>query len=128
MTEERHPDTNELMEQLFKATSLERFLSTYESSCLNIGISDYLTSWCKARQAVPEYIIRKANLDKSFGHQLFSGKRKPSRDTVIRLAFAMDATVDEAQEMLKISGKSRSIRESNGTLSSSTACTTVLVS
>ena len=54
----------------------------------------------------PEHLIRRANLEKSFGHQLFSGKRKPSRDTVIQLAFAMRASVAQAQEMLKVARKS----------------------
>ena len=55
---------------------------------------------------MPEQLIRRANLEKSYGHQLFSGKRKPSRDTVLQLAFAMGADVASAQEMLKVARKS----------------------
>ena len=106
MAEENRVSTDELLKLLFKERSLEQFLQRNESAYLNTSFSDYLSAWCKAHQEVPEQLIRRANLEKSFGHQLFSGKRKPSRDTVIQLAFAMDADVAQAQEMLKIARKS----------------------
>ena len=106
MAEERRISTDELLQLLFKERDLEKFLQRNESSYLDPCFSEYLTGWCKAHQEVPEQLIRRANLEKSFGHQLFSGKRKPSRDTVIQLAFAMNADVPQAQEMLKIARKS----------------------
>ena len=106
MTDEKQISTEELLKLLFKERSLEQFLQRNESAYLNTGFSDYLSAWCKARGEVPEQLIRRANLEKSFGHQLFSGKRKPSRDTVLQLAFAMGADVAQAQEMLKIARKS----------------------
>ena len=106
MTDEKQISTEELLKLLFKERSLEQFLQRNESAYLNTGFSDYLSAWCKARGEVPEQVIRRANLEKSYGHQLFSGKRKPSRDTVLQLAFAMGADVAQAQEMLKIARKS----------------------
>ena len=106
MAEEDQISTDELLKLLFKERSLKHFLQRNESAYLNTAFSDYLTAWCQAHQQVPEHLIRRANLEKSFGHQLFNGKRKPSRDTVIQLAFAMNADVSEAQEMLKIARKS----------------------
>ena len=106
MAEEQRISTDELLKLLFKERSLEQFLQRNESAYLSSGFSDYLSDWCKVHQEVPEQLIRRANLEKSFGHQLFSGKRKPSRDTVIQLAFAMGANVSETQEMLKIARKS----------------------
>lgn len=106
MAEEKRISTDELLKLLFKEGNLEHFLQRNESAYLNTGFSDYISTWCKAHQVIPERLIRQANLEKSFGHQLFSGKRKPSRDTVIQLAFAMGADVAQTQEMLKIARKS----------------------
>ena len=106
MADEKQVSTDELLKLLFKERSLEQFLLRNESAYLNADFSDYLSNWCKSHQEIPEQLIRRANLEKSFGHQLFSGKRKPSRDTVIQLAFAMDADVPQAQEMLKVARKS----------------------
>ena len=98
--------TDELLALLFKERNLEHFLQRNESAYLTISFSDYLNDWCRKRQQVPEQVIRRANLEKSYGHQLFSGKRNPSRDTVLQMAFAMQADLAQAQEMLKIARRS----------------------
>ena len=98
--------TDELLALLFKERNLEQFLQRNESAYLTASFSDYLNTWCKKHVEVPEQVIRRANLEKSYGHQLFSGKRNPSRDTVLQLAFAMDADLPQAQEMLRIARRS----------------------
>ena len=105
------PDTNristdELLTLLFKERNLESFLQRNESAYLTASFSDYLNAWCKRHLEVPEQVIRRANLEKSYGHQLFSGRRNPSRDTVLQLAFAMQAGLTQAQEMLRIAHRS----------------------
>ena len=105
------PDTNristdELLALLFKERNLESFLQRNESAYLTASFSDYLNAWCKRHLEVPEQVIRRANLEKSYGHQLFSGRRNPSRDTVLQLAFAMQAGLTQAQEMLRIAHRS----------------------
>ena len=106
MTDTNRISTEELLALLFKERNLEHFLQRNESEYLAISFSDYLNSWCKKNLEVPEQVIRRANLEKSYGHQLFSGKRNPSRDTVLQLAFAMQADLSQAQEMLKAARQS----------------------
>jgi hypothetical protein len=55
---------------------------------------------------VPERVIKLASIERTYGHQLFNGTRKPSRDKVIQLAFGFGLDVDETQELLKIAQKS----------------------
>ena len=106
MQDDNRISTDELLALLFKERNLEHFLQRNESAYLTLSFSDYLNAWCKKRLEVPEQVIRRANLEKSYGHQLFSGKRNPSRDTVLLLAFAMEADLTQAQEMLRIAGRS----------------------
>ena len=106
MAEPNRISTDELLALLFKERNLEQFLQRNESAYLTTSFSDYLNAWCRKRLEVPEQVIRRANLEKSYGHQLFSGKRNPSRDTVLQLAFAMDADLPQAQEMLRIARRS----------------------
>ena len=68
---------------------------------------EYITELCRRRNEAPERVIGRANIENSFGHQIFSGRRKPSRDTVIQLAFGFEADVDTAQALLKYAGKSQ---------------------
>ena len=67
------------------------------------AFSAYITALCAGRGLVPQRVITKADLENSYGHQLFKGSRKPSRDTVIKLAFGFDADLELTQEMLKYS-------------------------
>ena len=106
MAPDKKISTDELLALLFKERNIEQFLQRDESSFLLPSFSEYMTDWCIQHDEVPESVILRANLDKSYGHQLFSGKRNPSRDTVLQLAFAIRADLPQVQEMLKIARKS----------------------
>ena len=103
--EGKHISTDELLKILFKEPSVERYFEQTKSETAP-SFAEYLTAWCRRLGEVPERVILRANLEKSYGHQLFSGKRNPSRDTVLQLAFAMKADLAQAQEMLKIARRS----------------------
>ena len=107
MTENKQITTDELLTQIFKEPDPERLFEQNETAFTVTTFSEYLYNWCKTNREIPEHIIRRANLEKSYGHQLFTGKRNPSRDTVLQLAFAMDADYKQAQDMLKIARKSQ---------------------
>ncbi|MBQ7488792.1 MAG: hypothetical protein IJT77_14980 [Clostridia bacterium] len=98
--------TEELMDRLFEEQNLRRFFSQEAENLILPTFSEYLQAMCRQRIEVPEHIISRANIDKSYGHQLFSGRRNPSRDTVIQLAFGFGMDVGDAQEMLRIARKS----------------------
>ena len=48
--------------------------------------------------------VRMADIGPTYGYQIFVGDRMPSRDKVLRLAFAMGLGIDEAQRALELSG------------------------
>lgn len=98
--------TEELLRMLFREHSLERFLNRDETLFAVPEFHDYITSLCKQRKVIPERVINAGNIEKSYGHQLFSGKRNPSRDTVIQLAFGFGMNIEETQTLLKIARKS----------------------
>jgi hypothetical protein len=98
--------TSVLWEQLFKASSIEQFCSHHDNEIGLPVFSEYITSLCKNCGEVPEHIIKKANIERAFGHAIFRGDRNPSRNTVIQLAFGFDADVELAQSLLKHAGHS----------------------
>lgn len=93
--------TSTLFRRLFKTSNLEQFMKKNVGEMQLQSFSEYITELCKKQGEVPEHIIKRANIERSFGHQLFRGARKPSRDTVLQLAFGFNADVDTAQELLK---------------------------
>ena len=94
--------TRELWARLFQAPSIDRFFDENAEACMLPGFSEYITQMCETRQEVPEQVIKRSGIERSFGHRLFSGARNPSRDTVLQLAFGFGLSPDEAQQLLKI--------------------------
>ena len=98
--------TTALMKRLFKTNRLNAFMKTYNGVFIQSTFSEYIRKLCGERDMVCERVIRNAGIDRTYGHQLFSGRRNPSRDKVIQLAFGLLLKAEEAQELLKAAGKS----------------------
>ncbi|MEA4814044.1 MAG: hypothetical protein VB112_03925 [Oscillospiraceae bacterium] len=98
--------TSALFRMLFKTSNIEELM---EKNAYEMGLpsfSEYITGLCAGNGEVPERVIKRANIERSFGHQLFKGTKKPSRDTVLQLAFGFESDVDMTQELLKHAGMS----------------------
>ncbi len=93
--------TEALMRALFKTSSFERFVNKNSESLELEPFCEYISKLVERRGEVRANVIRRADIDISFGHQLFRGTRNPSRDKVIQLAFGLKSDVVEAQQLLK---------------------------
>lgn len=102
-TKKTNISTRELWMKLFQAGGIDEFLSGNGESAVLPSFSEYIRELAATREEKPEQVLRRAGIEKSFGHRLFSGTRKPSRDTVLQLAFGFELTPDETQQLLKIS-------------------------
>lgn len=98
--------TSNFLRLLFKAPDIEQFVKNNEAEMQISSFSEHIKELCKKQGEIAEHVINRANIERSFGHQIFRSVRKPSRDTVIQLAFGFKADVNTAQELLKHAGKS----------------------
>lgn len=98
--------TSKFFYLLIKAPNLEQFIKNNAGEMLLPSFSEYITELCKKQGGVAERIIKRANIERSFGHQIFKGARNPSRDTVLQLAFGFEADINMVQELLKHAGMS----------------------
>ena len=46
-------------------------------------------------------LAKQAGMSEVYLHQVFAGRRNPSRSRVLCICFGLDATLDEIQELLK---------------------------
>jgi hypothetical protein len=99
--------TSSLLQKLFKAPSLKMFLAENKDAMYTPSLTEYLDRLCAEKSTVREQVISKAGIERTFGHQLFRGSRKVSRDNVLRLAFGFGLTEEETQELLDIARKAR---------------------
>jgi len=107
MDKKERPTTSQLLRELFKASSAEQYLHNHRHDPEPAPLNVYLHSLCTERGVLPAQIIRRANLETSYGYQIFKGTRNPSRDTVLQLAFGFGAGLPLAQELLRRAGMSQ---------------------
>lgn len=98
--------TEQLMQLLFQEQNLTDFFGKAGSSFQMPSFSEYINVLCDKRNEVVTHVIAKAGLSKSYGHKIINGTRRPSRDAVIQLAFALEADVSQLQQMLRIARQS----------------------
>jgi len=98
--------TSTLLHRLFKSPNLEGFIERNAAAMEIPPFYEYISELCQTMEQVPERIIKQASIERSYGHQIFNGTRKPSRDKVIQLAFGFGLDVDGAQKLLKVAQKS----------------------
>jgi hypothetical protein len=99
--------TGSLLKRLFKTASIMRFIRHFDRQMEYVSFDTYITELCIRKNVIPEHVILNARIERSYGHQLFNGRRKPSRDKVIQLAFGFEMTFNETQALLKAARKSQ---------------------
>lgn len=103
---EKKPNTSTLRKQLFRTNHLRGFLQQNAQAMDLPEFTEYLRGLCRERGLIPANIIRTACIDRTFGHQIFNGTRRPSRENVLRIAFSMRLSVEEAQRLLRLANRS----------------------
>ncbi|MDR0819010.1 MAG: hypothetical protein LBN43_05520 [Oscillospiraceae bacterium] len=98
--------TSALLQRLFKTSSIARFIKHYGEQMSRVPFNAYINRLCADKDTVPERVILKSGIERTYGHQLFNGTRKPSRDKVIQLALGFEMDYNEVQDLLKIARKS----------------------
>lgn len=61
----------------------------------------FLAQLCAERKTTREQVIQHAGIERSYGHQLFNGIRRPSRDKALQLAFGFSLDSEQTQALLR---------------------------
>lgn len=96
--------TEELLAELLGSLTIEEFLENNDEGALSLP--DYLQVLLEEKGLKRPDVIRDANLNGTFGYQVFTGARGAGRDTVLQLAFAMGLTLRETNRLLQAAGAS----------------------
>lgn len=97
-------DTNELMNELIQSDNTYEYCSKNAQFMVNDKISIYLNNILENKRLVKSKIIKKTELSEVQCYQIFDGRRKPSRDSLLSICIAMELSLDETQQMLKTGG------------------------
>lgn len=96
--------TDDLLNEIKKSQNiLDYFAENREEMQLD-SLPEYLDGWLKKKNLSKADVVRRSNLNKAYVYQIFLGKKYPSRDKVIALAFGLGLDADETQTLLKQAG------------------------
>lgn len=113
------PLTEELLDELLSTSSIEEYLEQHEPCSRTLA--EYLQQLLAEKGLERSRVVRMANLNDTFGYQIFQGTRHPGRDKVLQIAFAMALTLRETNRALTAAGASSSTARTGATRSSSSA-------
>jgi hypothetical protein len=101
-SEKKSTPTGDFVEKLFKSSDPEEFIQDHAWEMDPPPFHIYISNICATRGQVPEQVIKRSGIERTYGHQLFNGTRNPSREKAIQLAFGLELDVEETQRLLLI--------------------------
>lgn len=86
------------------APDLNRFLDENRENFNNASVADSLNQMILKQRISKSALARQSGMSEVYLHQVFSGRRTPSRTRLLCMCFGLQATVEEAQVLLKQCG------------------------
>ncbi len=96
--------TDELIHEIKTSTDILDYLEKNSGEMQVDSLPEYLKDWLRRKGLSKADVVRRSNLNRAYVYQIFLGRKYPSRDKVIALAFGLGLDSDETQTLLKQAG------------------------
>lgn len=97
-------NTNDLRQELMQSPNLDEFLSSNEDSFINESIPEVLNRLLNEKNITKAVLAKHSGISEVYLHQIFAGRRNPSRNRLLCLCYGLSVSLDETQELLKLCG------------------------
>lgn len=97
----REKSTDDLRQELMEQPNLEQYITDNEPYFADVDITVFLAELYESCGLSKAELARRAGMSEVYLHQVFSGRRKPSRDRLLCLCIGMEAGLEETQRLLK---------------------------
>lgn len=95
-------NTDNLRQELMDAPDLTQFLTQNQEIFVNTSISELLNQLLKRKTISKAVLAKQSGISEIYLHQIFSGRRNPSRNRMLCLCYGLGATIEETQELLRL--------------------------
>lgn len=96
--------TDDLRQELMEAANLDRFLSDNKDNFRSNSVGQLLNRLFQRKNISKAALAKQSGMSEIYLHQVFAGRRNPSRSRLLCLCFGLSATLEETQELLKQCG------------------------
>ena len=93
--------TGDLEEELMSTDSIDSYIHDNEGYFFERSITEALEELYERKSVSKALLARQSGMSEVYLHQVFSGRRNPSRDRLLCLCICMGASLEEIQQALK---------------------------
>ena len=97
-------NTGKLQEELMRVPDLDRFLADNEKNFNTRSMAENIEELFQKKNISKSALAKQSAMSEVYLHQVFAGRRKPSRNRILCLCFGLSATLEETQTLLKQCG------------------------
>lgn len=84
--------------------NLDAYIHANRAFFLESNITELLSHLYDQKAISKADLARRASISEVYIHQVFAGRRRPSRDRLVCICIGLQATLEETQELLKQAG------------------------
>ena len=100
----KEKSTDNLREELMGDNALDSYLQEHAGQVLDSDTSRLLAQLYAQKHITKAELARRASISEVYLHQVFSGRRRPSRDRLLCICIGLGASPEETQNLLKRAG------------------------
>lgn len=95
-------NTDNLRQDLMDSPNLTQFLTKNQEHFVNANLSELLNQLFERKNISKAALAKRSGMSEIYLHQIFAGRRNPSRNRLLCLCYGLGATVEESQELLRL--------------------------
>ena len=96
--------TGDLRQELMEDNSIDTYLRENADTFVGQDLAALLTELYEKKHLTKAALARQAGMSEVYLHQVFAGRRNPSRDRLLCLCIGLEASLEETQELLRQAG------------------------
>ena len=93
--------TGDLEEELMSTDSIDSYIHDNEGYFFERSITEALEELYERKSVSKALLARQSGMSEVYLHQVFSGRRNPSRDRLLCLCIGLGASTEETQSLLQ---------------------------
>ena len=94
--------TDDLSQALMAESNIDSYLRENQPFFAGQSIAELLAVYYERTDLSKAALARKAGMSEVYLHQVFAGRRNPSRDRLLCLCVGLETSLEEAQQLLKL--------------------------
>lgn len=96
--------TDEMRNQLQACEDIHTYIDQNSDQFIDINLAQYVQQMLAQKGRVKAQVVRESGLNTVYAYQILAGQKKPHRDKLLCVAFAMGLTEKETERLLHLAG------------------------